>query len=437
MAGESDVGTETGAGIVVSSVAEQRVRFSDVLRVREFRTLWIADAQSAAGDQLARVALSLLVFERTSSSALTALTYALTYLPALIGGALLSGLADRHPRRTVMIVCDVLRAGLVAGMALPGLSLWVLSLLLILAVLIGSPFAAAENALIPDILEGDRFVVSSGLRTITNQTAQLAGFAIGGFAVAAIGSRAALAIDAATFAVSAALIANAVQRRPVRRPEHNEPESYFATVASGVRYVAADPTLRTLLGFCWLAGLYVIPEALAAPYGEAIHGGPIAVGLLMAAAPAGTALGTFLYVRFMPADARSRWMGPLAIATGLPFVACVLRPSLLISLALWAIAGMGMAYQVQVMSSYVRGIPVEKRGQAIGIGASGLIAVQGIGVLPGGLAATLWSASTAVALAGLLEALAAVCLTVAWRRISADRYQAAHRSHAGTRERVV
>ena len=73
------------------SVAAQRVSFLDALRVPEFRVLWLADAQSMAGDQLARVALSVLVFERTSSALLTALTYALTFLPALIGGALLSG----------------------------------------------------------------------------------------------------------------------------------------------------------------------------------------------------------------------------------------------------------------------------------------------------------------------------------------------------------
>jgi MFS family permease len=371
-----------------------------------------------------------LVFERTASSALTAVTYALTYLPALIGGALLSGLADRYPRRTVMIVCDVLRAALVAAMALPGLSLWMLSVLLVFAVLIGSPFAAAENALIPDILEGDRFIVSSGLRTITNQTAQLAGFAIGGIAVAAIGSRPALAIDAATFAVSALLVARGVQRRPVG--DAHATESYLGTIASGVKYVAGHPTLRTLLGFCWLAGLYVIPEALAAPYAEDIEAGPIAVGLLMAAAPAGTALGTFLYVRFMSPEARSRWMAPLAIATGLPFVACAMKPSLAVSLALWALAGLAMAYQVQVMSSFVRAVPSEKRGQAIGLGASGLIAVQGIGILPGGIAASVWGAPAAVALAGLLEALAAICLAVAWLRISSRGYQAAHRLNAET-----
>ena len=95
-----------------------------------------------------------------------------------------------------------------------------------------------------------------------------------------------------------------------------------------------------------------------------------------------------------------------------------------------------MAYQVQVMSSYVRGVPPEKRGQAIGIGASGLIAIQGIGIVPGGLAASLWGASTAVALAGLLEALAAVGLTVAWRRITSRGYQAAHRLNAGASRAV-
>jgi MFS family permease len=402
---------------VVSSVAEQRVSFTDVLRVREFRALWIADAQSAAGDQLARVALSLLVFERTSSSALTALTYALTFLPALVGGALLSGVADRYPRRTVMIVCDLLRAGLVGLMALPQLPLWALGGFLILAVLIGSPFTAAENALIPDIVAGDRFVVSSGLRTITNQIAQLAGFAVGGITVAAIGSRSALALDAATFVVSAVLIRFGVHRR--RRPAEGEHEGYLATIAAGLRMVAADPALRNLLGLCWLAGIYIVPEALAAPYAALIHGGPVAVGLLMAAAPAGSAVGTYLFVRFVSPDARSRWIGPLAVLTGIPFILCAMRPSLTISLALWAIAGMAMAYQVQVMSSFVLAVPPQRRGQAIGIGASGLLAVQGVGSLLGGVVANSSSASVAIGLAGGFEVCVAILLMTIRLRLGA------------------
>ena len=102
-----------------ASAEPRNCRSDSLLRLREFRALWAASAQSVTGDQLARVALSLLVFERTESAGWTAATYALTTLPALLSGVLLSGLADRFPRRTVMIGCDLVRAVLVGLMACP------------------------------------------------------------------------------------------------------------------------------------------------------------------------------------------------------------------------------------------------------------------------------------------------------------------------------
>lgn len=95
--------------------------FRDVLKVREFRALWLAELISVCGDQLARVALAVLVYQRTSSATLTALTYALTFAPALLGGALLAGLADRFPRRAVLIAADLARAALAGVLALPGM----------------------------------------------------------------------------------------------------------------------------------------------------------------------------------------------------------------------------------------------------------------------------------------------------------------------------
>src|SRR5882757_6738180 len=73
--------------------------FGDVVRVPEFRAIWLADAQSIAGDQIARVSLAILGFQRTNSTGLTALVYALTYVPAIVGGALLAGVAARLPPR--------------------------------------------------------------------------------------------------------------------------------------------------------------------------------------------------------------------------------------------------------------------------------------------------------------------------------------------------
>jgi MFS family permease len=107
------------------------------------------------------------------------------------------------------------------------------------------------------------------------------------------------------------------------------------------------------------------------------------------------------------------------VLTGIPFILCAMRPSLTISLALWAIAGMAMAYQVQVMSSFVLAVPPERRGQAIGIGASGLLAVQGVGSLLGGVVANSSSASVAIGLAGGFEVCVAILLVTIRLRLGA------------------
>src|SRR3954466_5059603 len=96
-----------------------RVTIGDVLANREFRALYVAQALSVVGDQLARIAVALLVYERSHSPLLTALTYAVTYLPWLVGGPLLSVYADRLSRKRMMIFCDSVRAGLILVIAIP------------------------------------------------------------------------------------------------------------------------------------------------------------------------------------------------------------------------------------------------------------------------------------------------------------------------------
>ncbi|HST49440.1 MFS transporter [Jatrophihabitans sp.] len=402
---------------VQNVLAAPRTSFRDALRVPEFRVMWLADAQSMVGDQLARVALSVLVFERTSSALLTALTYALTFLPALIGGAMLTGLADRLPRRRVMIAADLIRAVLLTGMAIPGTPLWLVCGLLVCVVLVGSPFSAAESALLPEILSGETFVVGSGLRTITNQMAQLGGFAFGGMAVAAIGARAGLAVDAVTFALSAVLISLGVHRRPSPAGAAGPARGYLASILAGAKLVAGNPRLRTLLGFSWLLGLYVVPEGVAPPYAHSLGAGSAGIGLLMAAGPAGTALGTYLFLRY-PSATRAVWMPRLAVLGGLPLVVCWLHPGIVVSIMLWTLSGMAAAYQVQVATEYVRAVPAGQRGQAVGVAASGLLAMQGVGILLGGVLAARYGAATAVGLAGLVGAGLAMWFTLIWARIA-------------------
>lgn len=219
--------------------------------------------QSLLGDQLARVALSVLVFERTSSSLLTAAVYALTFLPAFLGGLLLGGVADRYPRRRVLIGCDLVRAGLLAAMALPATPLPVVAALLTVVTVVGVPFRAAEPALLADLFTGERYVAALGLRTATYQASQLVGFAVGGAAVARRG-RSQLGIGDRRRLLRRVRGDTAVGTAATPRGK-NGPPAQRSELRAGIRLVSSNRHLRLLLGLAWLAGIWVIAEGLASP----------------------------------------------------------------------------------------------------------------------------------------------------------------------------
>jgi predicted MFS family arabinose efflux permease len=152
---------------VAASAPAQQATFREVFAVREFRPLFGTFLLSTAGDELARVALTVLVYQRTNSPLLSALTFAIGHLPWLLGGPLLSALADRLPRHRVLISADAIRAVLLAGMAIPGTPLPVLLGLLFLVSLCAPPFESARSALMADVLEGDRYAVATSLTNIT------------------------------------------------------------------------------------------------------------------------------------------------------------------------------------------------------------------------------------------------------------------------------
>ena len=408
--------------------------FRSVLAVADFRWLWAGEALSQAGDQLARVALAVLVFQRTSSPALTALSYALTFVPTLVGGALLGWVADRVARRSVLVTCDVSRALLVAAMAIPGLPLPVLYVLLVAVTLLGGPFRAAQQALLPDVLPGDLYVSALALRGMTIQSAQLAGFACGGVLVAALTPYWALAVDAATFLASAVLVRTGVHHpAAVSAPTSwtsrvETPSTARGSVLAGVRVVFGDPAVRALAILSWLAGFYVVPEGLAAPYAAAIGTGTVGVGLLMAADPAGSVLGAFVSARWIPAHLRPRLLGLLAVLAGVPLLACAVQPGLLVSLAALGLSGaFAQAYQTQDTASLARAVPSAGRAQVMGIVVSGLVTVQGIGVLLAGVLADLIGAPLTIGVAGLSGIAVGIPAALSWHR-------ARRRSAPGLRE---
>ena len=169
---------------------------------------------SLLGDQLARVALTVLVFQRTGSPLLTALTYAATFLPVVVAGPLLGGLADRFPRRRLLITADLLRAAIFALMALPGVPLWLLLAMVLFASTVEAPWAAARAPLLRDILQDeDGYLRGSGLDETLDQSGQIVGFAAAGLLLVVFSPTAALLLNALSFLFSALVVRLLVQHR--------------------------------------------------------------------------------------------------------------------------------------------------------------------------------------------------------------------------------
>jgi len=370
----------------VSITGRRESAAQGVFRVRVFAVLFAAETVSVVGSQLAKFALSVLVFERTNSAAAAALTYATSYLPATVGGPVLGRLVDRYSRRAVMITADLLRAALFVAMVTPSLPLGVVVAMLAVAVFLDPSFTAAELSLLADALDGEQFRAATAVRGASAQLLQVAGFAFGGAVVAAVHPRGALLIDAATFAVSALCV-----RLLVAEPDRGAGSGAAETVADptprALRYrgLWGDRRTRVPMAYLVLVALFVLPEALAVPFGHAIGASTVQTGILVAMIPFGSAVGAVLVVR-MPPTTRAAAARAMAVACGLPLLASAAEPPWPVALVCWFASGVFGAYMIEQIGVLVAAIPSEERGRRLAHLSSWLTGSQGVAfALAGGL----------------------------------------------------
>jgi MFS family permease len=410
----------------LSTGSERQATFREVFAVREFRPLFGTFLLSTIGDELARVALTVLVYQRTESPLLTAVTFAIGHLPWLLGGPLLSTLADRLPRHRVLIATDVARAVLVALMAIPGTPLPILLGLLFLIALCAPPFESARSALMADVLEGDKYAVATSLGNISLQLAQVIGFVAAGALVAVFNPSVALLVDAATFAVSALWLWARLQRRPAPLAEAGEgPRSLWQDAVDGLQFIGRTPRLLAIVGVLWLGTMFAYAsEGVAAPLADELGQATTAVGVLLAANPLGATIGGLVIARLIPPDRRDGLVPPLVLLTLLPVlvagvVAWVAGPGAVPFagvIGLLFLSGLASAWVIPLNVSFVQAVPSAYRGRAFGVAVSGLYGVQGIGALAAGLAAEGMPPSGVVALSGGLGLIAVLPALVAYRR---------------------
>lgn len=357
------------------------MRYRTVLAHQEFRALFVAQTLSLMGDQLARIALAIMVYHRTGSSLQASATFAVSYLSYLVGGPLLSGLADRFPRLTVMVVADLVRVPVVLALCLTDLPLWVVFVLIAVLGAAGPPFDSARSALQPDVLDGEAYVVGNTLMNVCVQISQILGFVVGGAVVALTSVRGALALDAATFLVSAGVLLHGVRVRPAAQAVAG---SFLRDTAQGLRLVATTPRLRMLLQFAILASVSVTAtEGLAVSIASELGYGAFGAGVLTATVPAGFLIGSALVLR-TPRERREELLPWLVVLSAAPLLATPFVSSLLPLILLWVLAGAGATVNLIAGPAFVQTCPPEFRGRAYGVASSCLMTTQGAGLLAGG-----------------------------------------------------
>jgi predicted MFS family arabinose efflux permease len=406
------------------SVAEpdvtDRVSFRDVLAVREYAALWLAQLLSIAGDQFARVALTVLVYDRTSSAALAAVTFGLSVIPLFFGGLLLGWVADWYPRRTVMVASDALCVVLVGLMLVPGMPLAGDVALLSVITLAAGPFGAARAALNREILGPERFHMGASITLTTYQVAMVVGFAAGGLVSAAAGVRASLLIDMLSFAASGLLIRALVRYRPASRKGGTGPREKLALVLGGVRVVFGTRVAAVCTGMVLLATFYIVPEGVAVPLARELGGGSALAGVLLAAGAAGAGAGMLLNSRLVPARWRVRALPLLAIAASAILIAFALAPPLWAVLVLLVASELCSCYIATGNDLFISAIPEADHGKAFGVGNAGIILGQGLTIMVAGVAAEVLPVMDVIAIWGAAGTLAGLWLAIVWWRLPAQ-----------------
>jgi MFS family permease len=380
------------------------------LRVGEFNALAGASTISILGDGAAYLAVTVLVYQRTGSSLLSALTFAIAFLPYLFGGTMLAALTDRVRPRTLLIGIDLAGAALVAVAAIPGVPILVIFGGLFVIGSLAPVRSGTASALIAEVLPGDTFLAGRSVQRIGAQTGQIVGTGLGGALVGAFGPRGALLADIASFLVSAAVTALAVQARPIRGGTGSR-QSVIGDSLAGIREVWAQPAVRRLLLLGWIVPFVAVaPEGLAAPAVAESGHSPALVGLWMAAIPVGAVAGDLLLVWFVPAERRTRLTWPLALTLTTLMIVFVTGPPLPVSIVLLVGIGLASAYGLGLDQALRDSTPVALQARMYTLNSTGLMVSQGLGFATAGAVGLALPTHTTIAAAGLLGLLAILTL---------------------------
>jgi MFS family permease len=361
---------------------------------------------------LAVIALTVDVYERTESGWWISALLIADFLPTIAIGLLLGPLIDRLSRRMLMIVSDLARFAVFAVLPFATNA----ATIVVLALLVGLGngfFNPAAQAALPNLVRGEDLARANSLYQSASNITWLLGPILGGALIAVSGTDLAYGINAATFLVSAALIA----RIPASRFRTEEPltRGHWRDLSEGFQLVRRSRPLLTV-SVAWtmvmLANASInVSEVFLVR--EALDAGNVALGLMMGGAGLGLVLGSVVVAPLLERRPIAPVYGGAILLMAIGFAGAAVSPSVWVALPLVVISGFGNGCAVVCNPLLVQvGAPDRLRGRAFTVVMSITYAALGVAMIAAGPLTNaigpraLWGAAGAVCAVSALVAVA-------------------------------
>ncbi len=378
-------------------------------RGRDFRLIWTAGIVSQLGDWSARLALALLVFERSGGAATVGLVGVMFVVPWLGIGQLLTAWSVRFGRRAVLMSCDGFRGLAFILIGIVDMSTPILLGVVLLAALADPVFEATKSAFITEVVPTDDYSEAIQVMHVANQASSLAGYAAGGLLVGIFGAETTLTLNGFTFLLSAALVSGLTRTR-----SHDAVEEEKPSLAAGLRFLRDD----TISAVSFVATMITVTTAMSVESQVAVYGQVVAgldaegVGLLSAVTPAATLVAVAL-LKTSDDDRILLRRGLVTAAVSSAGAAALLSLGASGILAFVSFALVGVMFSFATMTNVVVGrrLPPENRVSIFSILQSGVFLGLTVGALLGGVISEAtspeWAAGVALAV-GAASTIAAI-----------------------------
>jgi MFS family permease len=357
--------------------------------------LFTANAISLVGNVLTAIAIPWFVLQTTGSATRTGITGFFTILPVVLAGFFGGTLVDRLGYKRTSIIADIASGVTTALIPLLhftiGLEFWQLMVLVFLGALLDTPGNTGRSALVPELAELAQMPIerATSIIHIIERSSRLIGAPIGGLLIAVMGTENVLWLDAASFFISAGIIAVAVKTHQVeQRKETEAGGKYFDELRDGLRFIFNDKLVLAIVILIMATNFLdaVFGGVVRPVFVKQVYGDALDLGLLIAANGGGAVIGALIFSAIGTRLPRHTVFIFGFILTGLKFFLYAMSPPLWLLLVFVVITSIGTGPLNPILGAveYER-VPKNMRGRVGGAIGAGAWSAMPIGMLIGGV----------------------------------------------------